>query len=34
MLFALAAVIMFIPIRRYAIPIPLPFALEPYRCSS
>ena len=31
MLFALAGVIMFIPIRRYAIPIPLPFALEPYR---
>jgi hypothetical protein len=31
MLFVLAAVIMFIPIRRYALPIPLPFALEPYR---
>ncbi len=24
-------VVMFIPVRRYAIPIPLPFALEPYR---
>jgi hypothetical protein len=31
MLILLAAVIMFIPIRRYEIPIPLPFALEPYR---
>jgi hypothetical protein len=31
MLLLLAAVIMFIPVRRYAIPIPLPFALEPYR---
>lgn len=31
MLIALAAVIMFIPVRRYAFPIPLPFALEPYR---
>lgn len=31
MLFALAAVVMFIPVRRYALPIPLPFALEPYR---
>lgn len=31
MFFALAAVIMFIPVRRYALPIPLPFALEPYR---
>lgn len=29
--FALLAVIMFVPIRRYAVPIPLPFALEPYR---
>jgi hypothetical protein len=28
---ALAAVIMFVPARRYAIPIPLPFQLEPYR---
>jgi hypothetical protein len=27
----LAAVIMFVPARRYAIPIPLPFQLEPYR---
>lgn len=27
----LVAVIMFIPVRRYALPIPLPFALEPYR---
>jgi O-antigen ligase len=27
----LAAVVLFIPVRRYAIPIPLPFALEPYR---
>lgn len=31
MLFALAAVIMFIPIRRYALPIHVGFALEPYR---
>jgi hypothetical protein len=31
MLLLLTAVIMFIPVRRYAIPIPLPFALEPYR---
>lgn len=31
LLFALLAVIMFVPIRRYALPIPLPFALEPYR---
>lgn len=31
LLFALAATIMFIPVRRYALPIPLPFALEPYR---
>lgn len=30
-LVALAAVIMFVPARRYAIPIPLPFQLEPYR---
>ncbi|UOE44333.1 O-antigen ligase family protein [Agromyces larvae] len=30
-LVALAAVIMLVPIRRYALPIPLPFALEPYR---
>lgn len=30
-LFLLAAVIMFIPIRRFALPVPLPFALEPYR---
>ncbi|GAB2464240.1 O-antigen ligase family protein [Xylanimonas ulmi] len=30
-LFLLVAVILFVPIRRYAIPIPLPFALEPYR---
>ena len=28
---ALTAVIMFVPARRYAIPIPLPFQLEPYR---
>ena len=28
---ALVAVIMFVPARRYAIPIPLPFQLEPYR---
>ena len=27
----LAAIVLFIPVRRYAIPIPLPFALEPYR---
>lgn len=27
----LVAVLMFIPIRRYALPIPLPFQLEPYR---
>ncbi|GAA5200923.1 hypothetical protein [Microbacterium jejuense] len=27
----LVAVIMFVPVRRYALPIPLPFALEPYR---
>jgi polysaccharide biosynthesis protein PslJ len=27
----LVAVVMFIPVRRYAIPIPLPFQLEPYR---
>ena len=27
----LVAVIMFVPARRYAIPIPLPFQLEPYR---
>ena len=25
------AIVMFIPVRRYALPIPLPFALEPYR---
>jgi polysaccharide biosynthesis protein PslJ len=31
MLFLYAAIVMFIPIRRYALPIPLPFALEPYR---
>lgn len=31
MFFALAAVIMFVPVRRYSLPIPLPFALEPYR---
>ena len=31
LLLLLLAVIWFIPIRRYAIPIPLPFALEPYR---
>jgi O-antigen ligase len=31
MLFVLAAVIMFIPIRRYALPIQVGFALEPYR---
>lgn len=31
MLLLLAACIMFIPARRYALPIPLPFALEPYR---
>ncbi len=27
----LAAIVLFIPVRRYALPIPLPFALEPYR---
>ena len=27
----LVAVVMFIPVRRYAVPIPLPFQLEPYR---
>ncbi|GAA1998059.1 hypothetical protein [Microbacterium ulmi] len=27
----LVAVIMFVPVRRYALPIPLPFQLEPYR---
>lgn len=27
----LAAVVMFIPVRRYSLPTPLPFALEPYR---
>lgn len=31
MLFVLAAIVMFVPVRRYAFPIPLPFALEPYR---
>jgi polysaccharide biosynthesis protein PslJ len=31
MLIVLAAIIMFVPVRRYAFPIPLPFALEPYR---
>ncbi len=31
MLFVLAAVIMFVPIRRYALPIEVGFALEPYR---
>jgi O-antigen ligase len=31
MLFVLIAVILFIPIRRYALPIPIGFALEPYR---
>ncbi|MCS5735599.1 O-antigen ligase family protein [Herbiconiux daphne] len=31
MLFVLTAVILFIPIRRYALPIPVGFALEPYR---
>lgn len=31
MIIGLAAVIMFVPARRYAIPIPLPFQLEPYR---
>ncbi|WP_164863483.1 O-antigen ligase [Agromyces sp. LHK192] len=30
-LVALAAIVMLVPIRRYALPIPLPFALEPYR---
>ncbi|GAA4163123.1 hypothetical protein GCM10022286_23120 [Gryllotalpicola daejeonensis] len=30
-LIILASVVMFIPVRRYAIPIPLPFQLEPYR---
>ena len=28
---AVAAVVMLVPIRRYALPVPLPFALEPYR---
>ncbi|MFF2371008.1 O-antigen ligase family protein [Agromyces sp. NPDC058110] len=31
MIISLAAVIMLVPARRYAIPIPLPFQLEPYR---
>jgi len=31
MIISLAAVVMFVPARRYAIPIPLPFQLEPYR---
>ena len=31
MIIGLAAVIMFVPARRYAIPSPLPFQLEPYR---
>ncbi|MGC5225256.1 O-antigen ligase family protein [Micromonospora sp. DT81.3] len=31
LLFLLAGTIMFIPARLYALPIPLPFALEPYR---
>jgi hypothetical protein len=31
MIVSLAAVVMFVPARRYAIPIPLPFQLEPYR---
>ncbi|WP_342001739.1 O-antigen ligase family protein [Microbacterium sp. LWH7-1.2] len=31
LLFLLAATVMFIPARRYALPIPLPFALEAYR---
>lgn len=31
LLFLLAGTIMFIPARRFALPIPLPFALEPYR---
>ncbi|ANJ26287.1 O-antigen ligase family protein [Agromyces aureus] len=31
MIIGLAAVIMLVPARRYAIPIPLPFQLEPYR---
>lgn len=31
MLILLGCVVMFIPVRRYEIPIPLPFALEPYR---
>lgn len=31
LLFAIAAIVMFVPVRRYALPIPLPFALEPYR---
>lgn len=31
LLFLLIGVIMFIPVRRYALPVPLPFALEPYR---
>jgi O-antigen ligase len=30
-LIILASVVMFVPVRRYAIPIPLPFQLEPYR---
>jgi hypothetical protein len=31
MMFVLTAVVLFIPIRRYALPIPIGFALEPYR---
>ncbi|QAY74685.1 O-antigen ligase family protein [Agromyces protaetiae] len=31
MLFVLVGVVLFIPIRRYALPIPVGFALEPYR---
>ena len=31
LLMAFVSIVMFIPIRRYALPIPLPFALEPYR---
>ncbi|MGB4779621.1 O-antigen ligase family protein [Microbacterium sp.] len=31
MMFLLAGTIMFIPARKYSLPIPLPFALEPYR---
>ncbi|MTD15839.1 hypothetical protein GIS00_18040 [Nakamurella sp. YIM 132087] len=31
LLMILLAVIMFLPVRRYKLPIPLPFALEPYR---